>query len=78
MHELVAGLRVVEVIADDFIIFGTTEQDHDANLDAFLRRAEERNLRLNPEKFRHKVKSVKWMGHILSDGERSPGHRTVR
>ena len=67
MHELVAGLRGVEVIADDFIIFGTTQQDHDANLHAFLRRAEERNLRLNPDKFRYKVKSVKWMGHILSD-----------
>ena len=67
MHELVAGLRGVEVIADDFIIFGTSESDHDANLRAFLRRAEERSLRLNPEKFKFKVRSVKWMGHILSD-----------
>ena len=67
MHELVAGLRGVEVIADDFIVFGSTEADHDANLRAFLRRAEERNLRLNADKFRCKVRSVKWMGHILSD-----------
>ena len=67
MHDLVAGLRGVDVIADDFIIFGKTEQDHDANLRAFLRRAAERNLRLNPDKFRFKVRSVQWMGHILSD-----------
>ena len=67
MHDLVAGLQGVEVIADDFVIFGKTEQDHDANLRAFLRRATERDLRLNPDKFRLKVRSVKWMGHILSD-----------
>ena len=66
MHDLIAGLRGVEVIADDFIVFGKTEQDHDANLRAFLCRAAERNLRLNPEKFRFKVEEVKWMGHILS------------
>ena len=67
MHELVSGLRGVEVIADDFIIFGSSEEDHDANLRAFLSRAEERNLRLNADKFKFKVRSVKWMGHILSD-----------
>ena len=61
MHDLVAGLQGVEVIADDFVIFGKTEQDHDANLRAFLRRAAERDLRLNPDKFRFKVRLVKWV-----------------
>ena len=56
MHEIIEGLRGVEVIADDFLIigFGETQQDaikdHDANLTKFLQRAREKGLKLNPEK----------------------------
>ena len=73
MHELVSGLLGVEVIADDFVIYGcgpTREaavRDHDKNLLAFLERARSRHLRLNPDKFRFKVSAVRWMGHVLSD-----------
>ena len=56
MHELIEGLKGVEVIADDFIILGVGEtiesaqKNHDENLHAFLERCEERNLHLNIEK----------------------------
>ena len=78
MHELIVDLEGVEVIADDFVIFGRghtreeAERDHDRNLSAFLDRARERNLRLNPDKFRYKVAELKWMGHILSSGGLKP------
>ena len=78
MHELIRGLDGVEVIADDFVIFGRgdtypeAERDHDCNLEAFLNRARERNLRLNPDKFRYKVPELKWMGHILSSDGLKP------
>ena len=84
MHDLVGGLSGVEVIADDFIIFGcgSTQQeamrDHDKNLLAFLDRARSRHLRLNPDKFRFKVAAVKWMGHILSDKGLQPDPAKVK
>ena len=44
MHELIEGLRGVEVVADDFVVvgFGDTHEvatrDHDHNLEEFLQR----------------------------------------
>ena len=48
MHELIEGLKGIEVIADDFVIvgYGKTQEEatlpHDRNLIAFLKRCEER------------------------------------
>ena len=42
MHEMIEGLQGVEVVADDFLVFGRGElleeanRDHDKNLDALL------------------------------------------
>ena len=50
MHELIEELQGVEVIADDFVVFGfgntqaESTGDHDKNLEAFLRCCEERNI----------------------------------
>ena len=77
MNQLVEGLEGIEVIHDDFLIVGcgtTDEQaeaDHDQNLRAFLDRARERNLRLNPDKMKLKLTEVSYIGHILTrDGLR--------
>eukprot|EP00118_Oscarella_pearsei_P024300 m.303618 g.303618 ORF g.303618 m.303618 type:complete len:89 (+) comp40836_c0_seq2:1951-2217(+) len=56
MHEIIEGLQGIEVIADDFLIIGSgptqeaAVQNHDKNLAAFLERARQRGLKLNPEK----------------------------
>ena len=48
MHELIEGLRGVEVIADDFVVVGYGEswqsgiKDHDRNLLSFLQICDER------------------------------------
>ena len=53
MHEVIEGLRGIEVVANDFIVVGdgdTEEQaieDHDTNLEAFLKHCTEHNLWLN-------------------------------
>ena len=61
-HELIEGLRGVEVIADDFVVAGSGEswqsaiKDHDRNLLSFLQRCDEcgvhfvNSVRLSPEK----------------------------
>ncbi len=55
VHELIEGLQGLEVIIDDFVAvgFGDTQvRDHDRNLEAFLQRCGERDIRLNAEQFR--------------------------
>ena len=56
MHELIEGLRGVEVIADDFVVVGYGElwqsaiKDHDRNLLSFLQRCDECGVHLNSDK----------------------------
>ena len=77
MHEMVEGLHGLEVVVDDFVAvgFGSTHeeavQDHDRNLEAFLRRCEERDIRLNPEKLRLRTTEAPFIGHVTTaDGLR--------
>ena len=71
-NQLVEGLKGTEVIHDDFLIVGCgytdeeAEADHDRNLKAFLERARERYLRLNPDKLKLKMTQVPYIGHLLN------------
>lgn len=53
MHQLIEGLRAVEVVADDFVVvgFGDTKenavQDHDENLQNFLQICAVRGIKFN-------------------------------
>ena len=64
MHELIEGLRGVEVIADDFVVVGYGEswqsaiKDHDRNLLSFLQRCDERGVHLNSDKLQLRMKEV--------------------
>lgn len=72
MHELIEGLRGVEVVADDFVVigFGDTVQeaatDHDRNLKELLSRCEQSNVRLNPDKIQFKQDKVPFIGHVAT------------
>ena len=72
MHEVIEGLKGIEVIADDFIVvgFGRTEEqataDHDQNLMAFLERCKERYLKLNASKIRLRLPKVPFIGHVAT------------
>ena len=68
MHETIEGLDGTGVIADDFLITGKDDAEHDANLQASLNRCRERNLVLNAEKVRYKLHEVSFMGCLLTDG----------
>ena len=60
------------MIHNDFLIVGCgtpdeeAEIDHDKNLQEFLDRARERNLRLNTEKMNLKMTEVPYIGHLLT------------
>ena len=61
------GLTGVVGIADDIVVFGKSEQDHDKNLEAALNRTESAGLKLNATKCVVKKKRVKFYGHYLSE-----------
>ena len=77
MHETIEGMDGTEVIADDFLITGKDDAEHDANLQAFLNRCCERNLVLNAEKVRYKLHEVSFMGCLLTDEDMKPDPRKV-
>jgi len=73
MHQLIEGLRGIEVIADDFCVvgYGETDEeaavDHDRNLHAFLQRCSECNVKLNDKKFQLRQSEVPFIGHVASN-----------
>ena len=79
MHEMVEGMDGIEVIADDFLIFGcgNTQQeairDHDKILRRFLVKCEKQNLHLNSAKVKLRESTVTYIGHNLSADGVQPG-----
>ncbi|CAB4006649.1 Transposon Ty3-G Gag-Pol poly [Paramuricea clavata] len=64
-HELEA-LPGVKCIADDVLIYGTSEADHDRNLANFMCRCQHKGMKLNPQKLEFKCKEVPFHGHLLT------------
>jgi hypothetical protein len=70
MHELIEGLDGVEVVADDFVIYGkglTDDQaraDHGWRLVAFLQRCREHHVVLSKDKIRQRQTNAPFIGHI--------------
>ena len=54
-------------IADDLIIFGKTDQEHDRNPLNFLEVCRKNSLTLNPEKMQFRLPKVSFFGHTWSD-----------
>ena len=60
------------MIAEDVLVFGQGHnydeavKDHDTHLLTFLRRAEERGLKINAQKFKYRLEEVSYAGHVLT------------
>ena len=54
-------------IADDMIIYGKTNHEHDGNLLNFLEVCRKNNLTLNPDKMQFRLPKVSFFGHTWSD-----------
>ena len=84
MHQLIEGLKGVEVVADDFMVFGCGGShdeaiaDHDNNLKAFLKRCEERNVVLGAEKLQLRQTEVPFIGHMATANGLKPGPGKVK
>ena len=60
---------------DDILVYGEgdsveeAEADHDRHLHALLQRANEKGLKFNPMKFKHRVSTVPFVGHRITADE---------
>ena len=61
------GMEGVTRIADDMIIAGKDEMEHDRNFLAFMEKCMENNLTLNLEKIQFKQTQVSFYGHTWSN-----------
>ena len=77
MSEMFGDIEDVEVVVDDLLIWGTTEEQHDSRLENVLQRARQRNLKLNKDKSQIKQKEVRYLGHIIGEDGIKPDPRKV-
>jgi len=66
LQEALQGLRGVSSIADDVIVHGRTEDEHDRHLRGFLQRCRQKRIKLNCTKFELKMTSITFMGHKIT------------
>lgn len=67
-----------QIMADDLLVWGETEEIHDRNLRAVLDRAKEVNLKLKTEKCKFKQSEVSYVGHILTKDGVKPDPAKVK
>ena len=77
LHDLLSSLVGVTNIADDIIVFRSTQEEHDANFIRFLERCLEIDLHLNPEKVRINCKSVPLLGMMLTENGIKPDPKKI-
>ena len=58
-------------------MWGTNEEEHNERLEQTLKRAEQRNLKLNKDKSRIKQKEISYLGHIISEDGIKPDPNKV-
>ena len=64
-------------IADDMIIYGRSDQEHDRHLLTFLEVCRKNNLTLNPEKMQFRLPQVSFFGHQWSARGLSPDPKKI-
>jgi transposase InsO family protein len=64
--EALRGLDGVVCIADDVVIHGKDESEHDKHLEAFLQRCAKIGIKLNKDKLDLRKSEVTFMGHVVS------------
>ena len=72
------GMEGVTGIADDMVIAGKDEMEHDRNFLAFMENCMENNLTLNLEKIQFKQTQVSFYGHCWSKHGISPDPKKIQ
>ncbi|KAI8511855.1 hypothetical protein Bbelb_109550 [Branchiostoma belcheri] len=78
MDKIFQELKGVEVIVDDILVHGRTEEEHNSRFRAMLQRARDKCVKLNPEKVVVAAPEVGYFGHILTKDGLKPDPKKVR
>ena len=78
MDEILHDLPGVVSIADDIVVFGKTEQEHDSNLHQLMMRACEQGLVFNPAKCQLKAPEITFFGNVYSKHGIQPDQSKVQ
>ena len=77
MSEIFEDIQDVEVVVDDLLVWGETDEQHNKRLTQVLERAKQRNLKLNKAKCQIKQHEITYIGHILTkDGLKPDSKKT--
>jgi hypothetical protein len=66
------------VYLDDIIVFGASEEEHDANLEAVLKILEEKKFKLNEMKIQYKQNKIKLLGMMIDGVRKFPIEQKVK
>lgn len=69
MQKVLSGCKNVVCHMDDVLVWGATEAEHDENLVAVFEKLRAANVTLNEEKSLFRKTSLKFLGHIISNGQ---------
>ena len=78
VRQVVCNISWVQNIADDLIVHGKNNEDHDRNLYKVLKRLEEKKLTLNSQKCQFRMYKVVLMGLLVSKYDIGPTEEKVR
>ena len=67
LHQALEGPEGIRCIADDVIVWGRSNEEHDARVSLFLQRCNEIGISLNKEKCRFGLREIPFMGHVVSN-----------
>uniref|UniRef100_A0A8C1UUH3 ribonuclease H n=1 Tax=Cyprinus carpio TaxID=7962 RepID=A0A8C1UUH3_CYPCA len=76
MEQLFAG-EPCEIVVDDILIWGQTQEEHNDRLQQVLNKIRAINIKLNLDKCKFRVNSVQYVGHLLTaDGVKPDNKKT--
>ena len=78
LDSIYIGLSGVTGIADDMVVYGRSEWEHDKNLIQFLETTRKNGLQLNKEKLQFKQTEVSFFGHLWSTKGISPDPKKIK
>ena len=77
LNQELLGLPGVKCIADDVLIYGRDDAAHDSCLEGFLKKCQQKGIKLNRAKLEYKCKEVPFHGHVLKSEGLKPDPQKV-
>ena len=78
LNQELLGLPGVKCVADDVLISGIDDADHDSCLEGFMKKCQQKGIKLNRAKLEYKCKEVPFHGHVLTAEGLKPDPQKVK